>query len=156
MTGGPLWKSIVRLFFSFEGRVNRAQFFTRLMGAGILAFFFQILFARLPMLGLVFWVSTFSLLARRLHDRGKSAHHLWGLAGYMLSIVLVHWGLKHQVGILWFLIGPFAAVFFVYFFYMGVLVALPGQQALNAWGPRPEGIFFSEEPSSDNPESGES
>ncbi len=131
MSGRIEWSE---LFFSWNGRVNRMPF---LVAAGILLLLFSLyesvvesnlalhLITGLPVYGLLGFTAVCAL-AKRLHDRGRSA---WWSAPVLISLALVTpWQAN-----LWDFV---AAIFLVWA--TVELALMPGEQGDNRFGPNPQ------------------
>lgn len=138
---------MVQLLFGFEGRINRAQYWTVGIALGFLALLavaalalntglgwgstkeemaralMQFLLALIPVFGAVAWVST-ALQVKRFHDRGQSG--FWALLPAGLGF-LIGVGLIFVAPILWL----------VQLAFLVNLGFLPGQEGENRFGSPP-------------------
>ncbi len=153
---------MLKNYFSFKGRLNRKPFWLRnlaLYGIVLVIYLIFILgflgfssaqgaaglpggtFAVMGIFGLLilplvlaFYVATFSLAARRLHDRNKSG---WWLLGYFVLFALVggageYFGVQSTLGMISQLVG--LLIFLWYFIELGFL---KGTVGANKYGPDP-------------------
>jgi uncharacterized membrane protein YhaH (DUF805 family) len=146
--------------FSFRGRLNRSQFWTRFLLVNALLTPVVLVSMLIPdldgkpvsawgaaldyLIGITFWANFLSLCCRRLHDIGKSGRHLWSL-GIYAGVVLLSTLVKRLTPFprAWIFFVPFAVAAFGYFMYLIFLIFLkPGKQEENFWGPAPKGRFF--------------
>jgi len=149
-------------YFSFKGRLNRKPYWLRNLALfGIVLVLYLIftvtvigfssvqgatgvpggvlsvmgIFGLLVLpLAIAFYVSTFSLAARRLHDRNKSG---WWLAGYFGAFVVIggvaeYFGEQSTVSLIFQLIG-----FLIFLWYFVEIGFLKGTVGANKYGPDP-------------------
>lgn len=153
---------MLKNYFSFKGRLNRKPYWLRnlaLYGIAIVIYLIVILgfvgfssvqgaaglpggtFAVMGLFGLLilplilaFYVATFSLAARRLHDRNKSG---WWLLGYVAAFagiggVIENFGEESTIGLVATLLG-----LLLFLWYLIELGFLKGTVGANKYGPDP-------------------
>jgi len=135
---------MVQLLFGFEGRINRAQYWTVGIAVGFLAALIVValalntglswgatqdemvralmgfLLALVPVFGVIMWIST-ALQVKRFHDRGQSG--FW---------VLLPWGVTALIGIGMIFLLPVSWLIGLAF--LVNLGFLPGQEGANRFG----------------------